>query len=138
MNRIKDFVKQCTSKVSDFVKQCTSKVSARFKKITTCMATGAMTLNIGMTKVFADGDGDLGKNATMDGLMSAILNIIFQIFRYVGILLLVWSIAQIVMAFKNDDADSKQKGMMIAVISVVLITLSFVLKPILSSVGVNI
>ena len=130
------------NRIKDFVKQCTSKVSARFKKITTCMATGAMTLNIGMTKVFADdkasGNGDLGKNATMDGLMSAILDIIFQIFRYVGILLLVWSIAQIVMAFKNDDADSKQKGMMIAVISIVLITLSFVLKPILSSVGVNI
>ena len=130
------------NKIKDFVKQCTSRVSAKFKKITTCMATGVMTLNVGMTKVFADdppaASGELGKNATMDGLMSAILNIIFQIFRYVGILLLVWSVAQIVMAFKNDDADSKQKGMMIAVISIVLITLSFVLKPILTSVGVNI
>ena len=129
-------------KIIDFVKQCTSKVSAKFKKVTTCISTGLMTLSMGMTKAFAEDkpvdDGDLGKNATMDGLMSSILNIIFQIFRYVGILLLVWSIAQIVMAFKNDDADSKQKGMMIAVISVVLITLSFVLKPILNTVGVSI
>lgn len=125
------------NKIISFIKSCTEKVSAKFKKATAAISVGLMTASMSMTRVFAT-DATPNTDATMDSLMGQVLKIIFTIFRYVGILLLVWSIAQIVMAFKNDDADSKQKGMMIAVISIVLITLSFVLKPILQTVGVSV
>lgn len=54
-------------------------------------------------------------------LISKVLDIIFTIFRYIGILLLAWSIGMLVLAFKNEDADSKSRAIMMMVVSVVLI-----------------
>lgn len=118
--------------LKDFFKKSTSKVTTAFKKGSALVTSGMCAANCALVKTFAD-DTD----ATMDSLMTQILNIIFKIFRYVGILLLVWSIIQIVLGFKNEDADSKQKGMVLAIISIVLITISFVVKPILTAAGFN-
>ena len=120
-------------KVTTFMKDATSKVSSGFKRATLMGSAAMCTAQAGMLKVFA---ADEGTNE-MDKIMSRILDLIYKIFRYAGILLLVWAIAQIVMAFKNDDADSKQKGMILAVISVILITLSFAVGPILTVAGFN-
>lgn len=59
--------------------------------------------------------------ATEDDLIKKVLEIIFDIFRYIGILLLAWSIGMLVLAFKNEDADSKSRAIMMMVVSVVLI-----------------
>lgn len=118
--------------VKDFLSRATSKVSATFKKGSALVSSGICAANCALINAYAE---DSDQTATMDGLMTQILKIIFNIFRYVGILLLVWSIIQIVLAFKNDDADSKQKGMVLAIISIVLITISFVIKPILTAAG---
>lgn len=66
------------------------------------------------------------------GLMTKILNIIYDIFKYIGVLLLAWSIGMLVLAFKNEDADSKSRAMMMMVVSVALIGLGAIIGPIVN------
>lgn len=54
------------------------------------------------------------------GNMIAIIELVFQA---VGVVLLVYSIAQLVLAFKNEDADSKTRASTLLVVAVVLIAL---------------
>lgn len=56
-----------------------------------------------------------------DDLVGKILGFIVKIFFYIGCILLLWSIGQLVLAFKNDDADSKSKAAMLMVVSIILI-----------------
>lgn len=56
-----------------------------------------------------------------ENLIGQVLKIIFTLFQYIGILLLAWSIGMLVLAFKNEDADSKSRAIMMMVVSVVLI-----------------
>lgn len=81
------------------------------------MATFAVALpGASALDVFAQ-----GVTATEDKLFSNVLGVIYKIFKYIGILLLAWSIGMLVLAFKNEDADSKSRAMMMAVVSIVLI-----------------
>lgn len=126
-------------KVTNFLSNATSKVASGFKRASALGTAAICTAEASMMNVFAtegvEGPTADTDNTTMNDLMNGILGIIFTIFRYVGILLLVWAIVQIVMAFKNDDADSKQKGMVLAVIAVVLTTISLTINPILKAAG---
>lgn len=56
-------------------------------------------------------------------LIEKVLDIIFTMFRYIGILLLAWSIGMLVLAFKNEDAESKSRAIMMMVVSVVLVSI---------------
>lgn len=66
-----------------------------------------------------------------DKLVGRILGFIIKIFFYVGVILLLWAIGQLVFAFKNDDADSKTKAAMLLVVSVILMAI----KPVFDSLG---
>jgi hypothetical protein len=61
--------------------------------------------------------------ASMEGIVTELLDVILQIFFYIGILLLAWSVGMLVLAFKNEDADSKSRAMMLLVVSIALIAL---------------
>lgn len=65
-------------------------------------------------------------------LITKVLGLIFKIFKYIGVLLLAWSIGMLVLAFKNEDADSKSRAIMMMVVSVVLITI----EPLFNTLGV--
>ena len=124
-------------KVTTFFKEATSKVSSGFKKASLMGSAALCTVEASVMNTFADTTASPEEaDATMDSTMQSILGFIYKIFRYVGILLLVWAIIQIVMAFKNDDADSKQKGMVLAVISVMLIFIGTLVGPILDAAHV--
>lgn len=70
--------------------------------------------------VFGSGGGNLlGNEAT--GMISTLVNFIFQIFRWIGVLLAAWAIGQLVLAFKNEDADSKSRAIMLLLVSIALI-----------------
>ncbi len=60
-------------------------------------------------------DGEVKK------VMTPLIQLIGSIFRWIGILLLVWGAGQLILAFKNDDADSKSRAITIIVVSVLLI-----------------
>lgn len=54
-------------------------------------------------------------------VLEQMIDIICKVFKYVGIVLAVYSIGQLVMAFKNEDADSKSRATTMLVVACVLI-----------------
>ena len=66
-----------------------------------------------------------------DTTVKNLITVILKIFFYIGMLLLVWSVGMLVLAFKNEDADSKSRAMMMLVVSIVLMGLEAFLKLVL-------
>ena len=52
-----------------------------------------------------------------------VLDVVYKIFRYIGIILAIWGIGSLVMAFKNEDADSKSRAIMSLVVGICLVSL---------------
>ena len=79
---------------------------------------------------YADGETAKVKEAELQGadnMMTNILGIVLTVFRYIGIFMTVWGVAMVVMAFRNEDAEGKTKGIMVAVAGIVLVTLKSIL-----------
>jgi hypothetical protein len=55
-------------------------------------------------------------------MVNTLLSYIFGIFFWLGILLLAWGVGQLVLAFKNEDADSKSRAMLV-IMAAILLTL---------------
>lgn len=73
---------------------------------------------------------------TEENIVKTILEeVVLKIAFYIGIILLAWSIIMLVLAFKNEDADSKSRAIMLIVVSVVLIAIRPILSAILKSAG---
>lgn len=70
-----------------------------------------------------DGGAAGGTVAIDTTIIDGILEVIFTIFRYIGILLLAWSVGQLFLAYKNEDAESKSRAMMTLVSAVMLVTI---------------
>ena len=60
-----------------------------------------------------------GGNAS--NVISGLLGYVFGIFFWIGVVLLAWGIGQLVLAFKNEDGDSKSRAIMIIVAAIVLL-----------------
>lgn len=73
-------------------------------------------------------------STTAKDLISKVLGIICDIFLGIGVLLLAWSVGMLFLAFKNDDADSKSRAMMM-IVSIVLIAFKTILGGVLKSAG---
>lgn len=75
-----------------------------------------MLLNVTMLTInpaFAD--------ASISSIVSQMIEIIAQIFVAVGVILAVYSVGQLIMAFKNEDADSKSRASTMLVVAIVLV-----------------
>ena len=75
----------------------------------------AVTICTMMIPVMAANSPDPG------AIVAKFVDIIMNIFLYIGILLAVWSVGMLVLAFKNEDGDSKSRAMMMLVVSCMLI-----------------
>ncbi len=105
---------------------CAPSKSAKFKVGIVSMLVCAIAL---MPMAFA------GSDATLDETVNALLDTILDVFFYIGVLLLAWSVGMLVLAFKNEDADSKSRAMMMLVVSVALMGLKTLLETVLGSTG---
>lgn len=102
-------------------------IPAKIKAGYIALSTGLMCMGAGITPVYA-GEVD------PDAMVGNLVGIVCSIFRYIGILLLVWGVGQLVLAFKNEDADSKSRAMMLIVASIILIAL----KSLIEALGLGI
>ena len=75
--------------------------------------------------------------AAASDAVAALLGIVLKIFQYIGALLLIWSIAQLALAFKNEDADSKSRAMMMMMVSILLLVLKSIVTTILQKAGLT-
>lgn len=73
--------------------------------------------------------------AGADEMFGELIGFIFKIFFYIGALLLAWSIGQLIMAFKNEDADSKSRAGMVLVVSVILLVIGNVYDAAIAALG---
>lgn len=63
-----------------------------------------------------------------EDVLQQMINIICKVFKYVGVVLAVYSIGQLVMAFKNEDADSKSRATTMLVVACVLVGIDALVK----------
>lgn len=61
-----------------------------------------------------------GNGIQTSNILKSLLQYVFKIFRYIGLILVAWGIGQLVLAFKNDDADSKSRAIMTIVAAAML------------------
>lgn len=67
-------------------------------------------------------------SSTASSLISNIVAIILAMFRWVGVVLLVWGVAQFIMAIKRTDAESKSDAIQTIICAIVLISLKTVIE----------
>lgn len=58
---------------------------------------------------------------TVKDILSEMISIVGLVFSAVGVILAVYSVGQLVLAFKNEDADSKSRASTMLVVAVILI-----------------
>ena len=46
------------------------------------------------------------------GVMNKIKDLVYKIFKYIGFILVIWGVGQLILAFKNEDSDSKSRAIM--------------------------
>ena len=93
------------------------KLNARTAKI----ASTSMLMSIATATTCAFASTTTTKTTgTAEGLVQNLLGYVFAIFKYIGWLLLAWGVGQLVLAFKNEDADSKSRAMMLLVVAIIL------------------
>ena len=91
----------------------------------------ATTTSVGAKSNITISDGTI---EGADALVGTLLGFITKMARYIGMILLVWGIVQFIMAFRNEDADSKSRSIMVCVMAIVLISVKTIAQAILDSV----
>jgi len=77
----------------------------------------------------------LATGGKLDGMFGNILGLITKVFFYIGAVLLAWAIGQLVLAFKNEDADSKSRAVMVLVCAVMLMSINTIYNAITNGFG---
>ena len=93
------------------------------------MTSAAVTPGLVVIANAADG--------TAKTLVQNLLGYIFGIFFFIGVLLLAWGIGQLVLAFKNEDGDSKSRAIMLIIASVVLMAVGGIVNGVLSGQDIS-
>lgn len=66
--------------------------------------------------------------ATVKKIIDNMIEVIGTIFIAVGVILAVYSVGQLILAFKNEDADSKSRASTLLVVAIVLIAFPEIVK----------
>lgn len=91
------------------------------------MSLGMMVLTLTCVPCFAS-------NVSIPtDVVESMIDVILLVFRIIGVLMAVYSIGALVLAFKNEDPDAKTKNASMMVVSLVLIFL----KTIVDATGIK-
>lgn len=113
----------------------TMKAKEKMRKVGYAVGTAVATAAPFVAYSFAAAGGG-GTPATT--ILSKFLGYVVDMFICVGILLGVWSIAQLALSFKNEDADSKSRAMMMLVVAIILMAIKPLAQMIISASGASI
>lgn len=67
---------------------------------------------------YASGKG--GKSDSLNDVMGNVQDLVETLFKSIGFVLVLWGAGQLVLAFKNEDSDSKSRAIMSIVAGVAL------------------
>lgn len=62
--------------------------------------------------IFSGMVGNVCYADTTTGVMNKIKDLVYKIFKYIGFILVIWGVGQLILAFKNEDSDSKSRAIM--------------------------
>lgn len=96
----------------------------------TCVLT---TLACSTCLAFAD-----DTTATPGEIIQGLLNVIFDIAGYIGVLLLAWGGITLFLAIRNEDADSKSRAVMLLVVAIGLICFGAIFGEVIKLTGYNV
>ena len=68
-----------------------------------------------------------------DGTMGNLAGIVMNMFKYMGFFLAIWGLGQFIMAWRNDDSDSKVRSIGILLVGLLL----YNLKTIFTLLGIS-
>ena len=119
--------------MKNIIKNIKSKAMSLKSKAVTGLAALTATM-MTVLPTYATQDVTINNLTGLDvnALLGKIVGIVLTIAQGIGIVLLVSGIFQLIMAYKDDNADSKTRGIQLAIVGVVLITF----KTLLSGVGI--
>lgn len=91
-----------------------------------CVGASAAATMAVMTAqpAFATGT-KINPNATTDTVIGGILDVIFKIAFYIGIVIAIIGVVSFILAFKDDNAESQSRGVRLAVVGTALIGIKF-------------
>ena len=101
-------------------KKAASQLTKKERKIVFCIASVILlaALFIIITPAYAS-----NYTTQIQNVMSNMIGIVGTIFQAVGVILTVYAVGQLVLAFKNEDANSKSSASTLLVVGIVLIAL---------------
>lgn len=129
----KQFKKGEYSSMFNRLKSTTSKIAKKFNVKKAAVVTYFTSLAISMNALATPAPTGsvtvtLGDDVSSDSLIGSAIGVILTFIRGVGVILLIWGFAQLILAFKNEDADSKSRAIMALMVGVALIALKTLLK----------
>lgn len=65
---------------------------------------------------------------TVKEVLNKMIEIVCLVFQAVGVVLSIYSVGQLVLAFKNEDADSKSRASTMLVVGVILIAIPSIIN----------
>lgn len=80
----------------------------------------------------APSDEETKKNEDATKMFSNMLEVVCNISKYLGIVIVVYGIFQFVLAFSRDDSEAVSRGLSVLVVGAILLGASFLLPNILS------
>lgn len=90
-----------------------------------CFVVSSALVGMGLSTPFA---------ASSSTIVKKLGTQVFDIFKYIGYILAIWGTGMLVMSFKNEDADSKSRAIMLLVSAIIL----YSLKSIFDGLGLTV
>lgn len=113
-------------------------VANGFDKTKVASVAATTAVMVGMSQVMPVFCALNPEGIDIETIIGSILGIILTIAMYVGVVLLTYAVFQLVMSFKNDDAEGKSRATQLLVVSAVLIGLKKLMSVLLSKIGITI
>jgi uncharacterized membrane protein len=98
-----------------------NKILRRNNLIATVGVLAIIALMLCLTMNFAFAANDYV--SSIKDTLQTMISVVCTIFQAVGVILTVYSVGQLVLAFKNEDADSKSRASTMLVVGIVLIAM---------------
>ena len=114
------------------VKNLFTGLKSKTKTVALTASATAVTSSVGMIAMAATSG-----NSNTKKIIGNVLGYVMAIFRYIGYVLAAWGVGQLVLAFKNDDADSKSRAIMTIVAAVALVGIGVLMKLIIGDNGIT-
>ena len=70
----------------------------------------------------------INPNATTESVIGGILDVIFQIAFYLGIVIAIIGVVSFILAFKDDNAEQQSRGIRLAIVGTALIGIKFLIQ----------